>query len=1168
MVRKITVGGAAAIVFEMLAVCLFAQFIPGGNVQVTVKDPTGAFVPNATVTLTNSQTGVAESSIKSGQGGQALFRTVPPGMYRVQVTAAGFQTAVQENVPVQVGQTTTVDVALKVGNTKQTVTVTGAAPILNTVSGSVGTVVSNVLIQNLPLGGRNPMMLEFLVPGVNWILGAQFGDMNVFQSNGVAQGLGTFQSSYVSIGGSNTRQNAFMLDSTQNNHNEQIGFVPNVDQVQELAVVPNAYDAQNGVGATTIVAVTKSGTNQFHGNLFDFVQNNIFNANNFFSNLAGAPVPALHYNQFGGSIGGPILLPRFNGRDKAFFFFNYEGIRQPSGSTQVGGVPTPAQRQGDFNGTIDSAGEQIQIFNPFTPCPNPATCTRNQFPNNTIPSSLIDPASAKIMALLPQPNLASSIPGVGNYEKEVHNNLPQNLWNARVDYNLSSKNRLYGRTSWEKFDFLPGTFLIAPDHFNYGALSTALDWTSTLNPQTVMEISIGYNRHFNDFIDPTVDLASLGFASNLAAFTNYFPSMSIQDFGSIGNGQPDILHDDDWSGNIDFRRSQGKHNLKWGFQYVLNRNEDGFYDYAVGFTFDRSFTQGPVPTTSGANIGYGLASFLLGTESMFNPDSITSPLATAVSSPMYGAYFQDDYRVTPKLSVNLGLRWDAWLPGAERYNRQQVDFLFDQYNPLQFQVQPAYAAECAATPPSPACAVLPPSQFNLFGGTINASPSHRRWAAPVWGNLEPRVGFAYRLDNKTVLRGGFGMFRTMWFYNNSQSNGFQSTTPILSTIDGVTPNVLYTNPIPNGLIPPADNLGMLTGVGVGENFNDPYTEPEENTRWSFGFQRELTPTTTLEANYVGETTFHLPLEGGGSAFIDFSSSKQHSQRLQLAYLPTQYGSLGNNLFESVPNPFFGIDSNLLAGTALASPNIPLFNLLVRYPQFGPENLGEYFDTAGMSYYHSFQMTLTKRASHGLSVLGSYTFQKTLDRYFFLNPEDAGPTKELGLYDAPQKIAVGAVYELPFGPGRRFGSMQGPLGKIIGGWQYSLNEIFQSGTPIMMDAPIVWNGQNPALPASQRSRFKWFNTAAFTPQQQLNLRTAPWLIPGLRYDAVNNWDMALIKNTVIHENAQLQFRWEVFNAFNHVMWGAPVNDPTNPGFGQIFSQGNQPRSMQLALELTF
>src|SRR5579875_2183271 len=234
--------------------------------------------------------------------------------------------------------------------------------------------------------------------------------------------------------------------------------------------------------------------------------------------------------------------------------------------------------------------------------------------------------------------------------------------------------------------------------------------------------------------------------------------------------------------------------------------------------------------------------------------------------------------------------------------------------------------------------------------------------------------------------GGFGMFRTMWFYNNSQSNGFQSTTPILSTIDGVTPNVLYTNPIPNGLIPPADNLGMLTGVGVGENFNDPYTEPEENTRWSFGFQRELTPTTTLEANYVGETTFHLPLEGGGSAFIDFSSSKQHSQRLQLAYLPTQYGSLGNNLFESVPNPFFGIDSNLLAGTALASPNIPLFNLLVRYPQFGPENLGEYFDTAGMSYYHSFQMTLTKRASHGLSVLGSYTFQKTLDRYFFLNPE--------------------------------------------------------------------------------------------------------------------------------------------------------------------------------------
>jgi hypothetical protein len=1168
MVRKSMISAGAVIAAWGLAGCLFAQFVPGGNVAVTVTDPTGALVPNAVITLTNTQTGVVVDSATSDKNGEALFRTVPPGTYRVQVTAQGFRTAVQENVPVQVGQATTVDVRLSVGSTSQTVTVTGAAPVLNTVSGSVGTDISNTLIQNLPLGGRNPMMLQFLVPGVSWGLGAQFGDMNFFGTNGVAQGLGTFQSSYVSMGGSHTRQNAFMLDSTQNNHNEQISFVPNVDQVQELSVLPNAYDAQNGVGATTIVAVTKSGTNQFHGNLFEFVQNDIFNANDFFANLAGNPVPKLRYNQFGGSIGGPILLPHFNGRNKAFFFFNYEGIRKPFGSVQVGNVPTPAQRQGDFNGTIDSAGEQIQIFNPFTPCPNPATCTRDQFPNNIIPSSMINPVSAKIMALLPQPNLASSIPGIGNYEREVHNNLPQNLWNARVDYNLSSKNRLYGRVAQEKFDFLPGTFLIPPDHFNFGALSTALDWTATLNSRTAMEVSLGYNRHFNDFIDPTVDLAGLGFAPNLAAFTHYFPSMSIQDLGNIGNGQPDVQHDDNWSGNIDFRRVQGRNNLKWGFQYVLNRNEDGFYDYAVGFTFDRSFTQGPVPTTSGANVGYGVASFLLGTESMFNPDSITSPLATAASSPMYGVYFQDDFRATPKLSVNLGLRWDVWLPGAERYNRQQVDFLFDQYNPLQFQVQPAYAAECAATPPSPACAVLPPSQFNLFGGTINASASHRRWAAPVWGNLEPRLGLAYRLGSKTVLRGGFGMFRTMWFYNNIQSNGFQSTTPILSTIDGVTPNVLYSNPIPKGLIPPADNLGMLTGVGVGENFNDPHAEPEENTRWSFGFQRELSPTMTLEANYVGETAFHLPLEGGHSAFIDFSSSKQESQKLQLAYLPTQYGALGNQLFQSVPNPFFGVDGALFAGTALASPTIPLFYLLVRYPQFGPEGLQEVFDTAGKSYYHSLQVTLTKRTSHGLSALASYTFQKTLDRYFFLNPEDPGPTKELSLFDAPHKLAVGAVYELPFGPGRRFGWRQGPLAKVVGGWQYSLNTIFQSGTPIMMDSPIVWNGQNPALPPSQRNRFRWFNTAAFTPQQQFSLRTAPWLIPGLRYDAVNNWDMALIKNTVIHENVQLQFRWEAFNAFNHVMWGAPVNDPTDPGFGRIFSQGNQPRTMQLALELTF
>ncbi len=1147
----------------------WSQFLPTGTVAGSVKDPSGAVVPDATITLISTQTGVQMGTTKSNSQGEFLFPAVEPGRYLVTVVKPGFKSFVQP-VVVQVEHTASVTALMELGSSKQQVTVTSEAPILNTVSGSVGTVINNDLIQNLPLEGRNPMMLEYLVPGVNWGLGAQFGDMNVFGGN-EAQGTGNFAGSYVQIGGGNTRQNSFMLDSTNNNHNEQMGFVPNVDQIQQLVVVPNGYSAQYGTGATTIISVTKSGTNQFHGNLFEYVQNDALgNASNFFANLAGAPVPRLRYNQFGGSIGGPVNIPHvYNGKDKTFFFFNYEGIRNIFKGVDVGSVPTPAQRQGDFSDLLP----RDQIYNPFTPCSDPSTCTRAPFKNNIIPPNMIDPASSKILAMLPMPNLKSSTPGVGNYEKEVYTSLPQNLWNERVDFNINPKNRLYERTSWEKFDFYPGTFLIAPDHFNLGDLNTTLDWTSVLNPRTVMEVSLGYNRHINDFIDPYVNLASLGFAPSFAAFVPYFPSMSISDLGNIGNGAPDIQHDDAWSGNIDFRRSQGKHNLLWGFQYVLNRNNDGIGDYQVGYTFDRTFTQGPSPFQSGPGLGWGLASFLLGTESTTNPDSVSSPFFPAASSPMYGAYIQDDYRITPKLTVNLGLRWDAWLPGKERHNQQQVNFLFNQLNPLQFQVQGNYANECATMANDPACAILPPSQFNLYGGVVNASPAQQRWAKTYWTNLEPRIGFAYQLGNKTVVRGGYGMFRTMWFYNNIKTNGFQSSTPILSSLNGVTPNVLYSDPVPNGLIPPQSNLGMLLGVGgSGVDFGSPDAEPEENTRWSFGIERALSSTMTLEVNYVGETVFHLPLDSGGSAFIDFSSSHQHSQKQELSYLPAQYGALGSKLFEQVPNPFqgtFGALTPLVGDSNFTSPTIPLYYLLITYPQYGPENLEEYFNTGGKSWYHSLQVTFTKQMSHGLSLLADYTFQKNLDQYMSINPEqNSSPTKEISLYDAPQKITVGAVYQLPFGRGRALGWKKGVLGQVIGGWQYSVNQIFQSGTPIMMDSPIVWNGQNPGLPADQRSRFKWFNTAAFAPQQQLNMRTAPWLIPGLRYDAVNNWDMSLAKSVTLHENMKLQFRWDMFNAFNHVMFGAPVNDPTNPAFGQIFSQGNQPRFEQASLTLTF
>jgi hypothetical protein len=334
-----------------------------------------------------------------------------------------------------------------------------------------------------------------------------------------------------------------------------------------------------------------------------------------------------------------------------------------------------------------------------------------------------------------------------------------------------------------------------------------------------------------------------------------------------------------------------------------------------------------------------------------------------------------------------------------------------------------------------------------------------------------------------------------------------------------------------------------------------------------GFQRELTPTTTAEVNYVGSSSFHLPYvgEASGEPPWSFPSPGISDHKRELNFVKPQYlNSLGSQLFTEVPNPFYGL-TGVPAGTILSGPTVNMGQLLATYPEFGSTILR--FDTSGRSYYHSLQITVTRRMSQGLTLLGAYTFSKELDRWQFVNPSDSGPTKSVGEYDAPEKLTVGLVYLLPFGPSQRFVSRGGPLGKVVGGWEYSVNQIFQSGQPALVRDNDVWTGISPKL-TSGRSYLNWFNTAAFTPEPELQPRTCPWFIPGFRYDHINNWDMALIKNTKLNERASLQFRWESWNTFNRFMVGTPDTNPTSSTYGQAWSQGNLPRNMKFSLELKF
>jgi hypothetical protein len=590
----------------------------------------------------------------------------------------------------------------------------------------------------------------------------------------------------------------------------------------------------------------------------------------------------------------------------------------------------------------------------------------------------------------------------------------------------------------------------------------------------------------------------------------------------------------------------------------VKQDDSGSYGNGATFNFDRKFTQGSNPNTVSSTSGYGIASFLLGTLSPTTASLASTPAIEASDSPYYGVYFQDDIRVSSRFTANVGVRWEAWQPGNDRFNAQNVGFAFNTPNPIQAQATTNYALHPSS--------LLPVSQFSseILGGLLFATPSHRRWAPTIWKDFSPRIGFAYRLTQKTVLRGGFGYFYSMFYSDFDKQSGFSSSTPVTATIDGVTPTNLLNNPFPNGFIAPTGaSLGLATLLGTSIGFSDQTAHPTYNARWNFGVQRQLTPNTMLEVYYVGENAFHIPV-GTPSQTAAFSSSGINESDTQFVYLPAQYFSLGSTLQTTIPNPFVGLISS---SSALGASTISIGNLLNRYPEF--TGVDESRESDGMTYYNSLQVTATKRYSYGLTILGTYTWSKSLDDFRYINQQDPGPSKMISWYDAPQRITVSSVYQLPFGPGRRYGWKSGAAAKFIGGWQYNLQGLFQSGFPVFLSTPVVINaGVNPTLPRSQRTPSDWFNLAAMKPLPAFTLSSAPFGLNSLRADALDSWNMALFKDTNLSERFKLRFRWELFNTFNREQFGSPNVNPSSAAYGTITSSAISPRNMQAALELIF
>jgi len=1123
---------------------LNSQVLPVGTVDGTITDPSGSLLTGIAVTLTNLDTNVTRNAA-SNESGYFFFPLVNPGRYEVSAAKTGFKRGTQQ-VTVRTGIRSTADFSLELGQVTESIQVDAQAQLLETSTAAVSRNITQRVITDMPLLSRNVLMLINLSPGIT-----------NNRDTGSTTGLIDIDSvSYTSASGANNRTNEFLLDGIPNNVSDRVAYIPSVDDVQEFTVQTNALDAEYGHGGGMYVNVTtKSGTNEFHGNLYEFFRNDKLNANSFFSNKAGAKRPVFRFNQFGLAAGGPVI------KNKVFWFFNFEELRQRTPRTYRFTVATALQRAGDFSQTLNAAGQPFQIADPTTTVPNPSTPNsfiRQLFPGNRIPASRLNPIAAKVIERYPAANQPGDLnTQANNYFTEVPAPYDGENYSARIDPNID-KHRLFVR--WSHNTGFPGT----PTPWDIGGgvgqlegnnraqTSIGLSDAILINPGLVLTAQAGFTRWTQQGTHPEFDQTTLGFPSSLVnqMQQNIFPRMDIADSYYIGASEGRWFeHTNTYSYNFGATMIRGSHNMKFGFQGQLKQNNSVAANRPGGqYTFTRAFTQ-PNPLVPGTNMGNGIASMLLGTPAAGN---LSFRAATAPQSPFYGWYIQDDYKLSQKLTLNLGLRYDLMLGITERYNRNTLGLDFSVSNPIEQAAKAAYSSN-----PIPE---LSPANFSVRSGLIFATPENRRNVIADKTNWQPRIGLAYRLFPRTVLRTGFGMFYSVWWQPFVNTTGFAAETDMVTTLDGaLTPADTLSNPFPRGLTPPTgSSQGLRTLLGNSLSLYDYNRKNIRNTRYSFGFQHEFANQVQIEVNYVGQQAANLLTStsaGDSGRIINAGSNGTGGTFNQ------QYFSLGSRLNARVRNPFLGL---IPQPSALAGETITVAQMLNPYPHFG--SINHVRTMGGTSYYNSLQIGANKRFGHGLTAQFAYTLSKLLETLRYIETSDAKPSQSIGQFDNPHRFSTGIIYELPFGGGQKFRANNVVVDKIIGGWQWSAMYIYQTGAAVGLPSALA-TGTAPTIDNPTIDR--WFNGASMAVLPPFTARRLPFYWNDLRVPSINNWDMSFIKNTTLYkERVKLQFRLEMINAFNRVWFGAPNTGITSPIYTQITGQANQPRNVQFGLKLSF
>jgi len=1139
----------------VLLPCLavFGPVLPGqqitGSVTGSVRDSSGAAVVRTAVRLTNSGTGVTQS-MPSDSDGNFQFLLLQPGTYILEGVSPGFKTFRREGIIVEADRSMAVPVTLAVGQVNETVQVVAGTPLLEPNSSEVGTTVDSQKVIELPLNSRNPMGLANLVPTVKGV--GYFGQ----------QVLTSWRVGAVNIGGGQPLTSGFLIDGVPN---DKLGDAAGAntflttDSTQEFKVITNSMSAEYGRTTGGVISVvSKSGTNGFHGSLFEYIQNTAFNANDFFANAAGTPLAPVHQNQFGGSLGGRVV------RDKVFFFGNFEGFVQHLSATETINSPTAAQRAGDFSRTFASNGQLITIYDPATTAADPTRpgqSIRTAFPGNLIPASRISQFAKGFFALYPAPNLPGS-PVTGTSNLFLLGNIPtdRQTGGVKVDWAMSPSRHLSVRYTRDVLnESVPnGSFfqnvldndkrlVYVPRH------SGALSFTDTLSPTLLLDARSGINRDYDQSIPWSYDgkyaksgypLTDLGFPQSLAnqlqTGSVQFPGLTVADFGGILGGYGSAIGNRaayTWGNSASVTKVWSRHTLKSGYQFTLYR---GFpLDRSpLTFAFTRGFTQGPNPTVASSTSGYGLASLELGTAAS---GSFTFQPSHEQQEIDHGAFVQDDWKVSRRLTLNLGLRWEYQGPFTDRYNELTN---FDANASLPMQV-PGLSLKGGTTFPG---------VNGVPRGVVNVKYTH----------FAPRVGFAYQAMSKLVVRSAYGVF---WVPEkgilNPASTGFGPTTNMIATLDnGLTPYNTIDNPFPSGLLTPTGNSqGLLTGIGtsISGQLRDVY--PGYAQQWNFTLQYSPWNNWLIEGAYLGNKGTHL----------------ETLQGLNLNQLDPQYMLLGNALNAQVSNPFYGI----VTSGPLSTPTVSRQQLLLPYPQYTGASGGWSYN--GNSIYHGFALKVEKRFSQGFSILSSYTVSKMIDAATGSGGAvRTGGTPETGIqswynlrnersksiYDIPQRAVITGIWREPF-----FESTHGWKRQVLGGWNFNGIMTIQSGQTIALSSTT--GGRPNVVPgvsdqADQPTLTNWFNKAAFKVPDPFTFGNSGRTIPNLMSDGMFDLDVSLYKTFVVKERYRLELKGEAFNATNTPTFDVPGREVTNQLFGVVTATAlnPRPRSVQLSVRFMF